>query len=238
MRYKIRGEVCEFQTGPFGRIPSVVDIADALDKDGDDVILLDIHSGGGDVEAEIYLLNALQRARRHGKKIVTYCPGFCASAAADLLFQGDEIFLGDVSFVMVHNGFAGYPSLLSLVLTKLSRVVEWWKGGCVPLKANLIDFFNAHLAGFIPFEELLSAYGEKGRQPNGDYCFTAQDLAGLFPAVVSVDDLPKEYEMLSFFELDEDIDGIIGEIENGLIIDEDEDTKGGEKEEVQPAGDE
>jgi len=236
MRYKIRGEVCEFQTGPFGRIASVVDIADALDKDGDDVILLDIHSGGGDVEAEIYLLNALQRARRRGKKIVTYCPGFCASAAADLLFQGDEIYLGDVSIVMVHNGFAGYPSLLSLVLTKLSRVVEWWKGGCVPLKANLIDFFNAHLAGFIPFEELLAAYGEKGRQPNGDYCFTAQDLAELFPGVVTVDDLPKEYEMLSFFEVDEDMDGIIGEIENGLIIEED--AEAGEKEEVQSAGDE
>jgi hypothetical protein len=34
--------------------------------------------------------------------------------------------------------------------------------------------------------------------------------------VVTVDDLPKEYEMLSFFEVDEDMDGIIGEIENVL----------------------
>lgn len=245
MRYKIRGEICEFQTGPFGRIASVVDIADALDKDGDDVILLDIHSGGGDVEAEIYMLNALQRARRRGKKIVTYCPGFCASAAADLLFQGDEIYLGDVSMVMVHNGFSMYPSILSLVMTKLSRAIEWVKGGCKPLKANLIEFFNAHLAGFIPFEELLAAYGEKGRQPNGDYCFTAQDLEELFPGVVRVDDLPKELEMLEVFEVDEDIDGIIRDLEEAQnggseieIEDTDNDAEGEEEEKVQPPCDE
>jgi hypothetical protein len=100
----------------------------------------------------------------------------------------------------------------------------------------LIDFFNAHLAGFIPFEELLAAYGEKGRQPNGDYCFTAQDLAELFPGVVTVDDLPKEYEMLSFFEVDEDMDGIIGEIEN--VLTSEEDAEVGEEEKVQSAGDE
>jgi hypothetical protein len=54
--------------------------------------------------------------------------------------------------------------------------------------------------------------------------------------VVTVDDLPKEYEMLSFFEVDEDMDGIIGEIEN--VLTSEEDAEVGEEEKVQSAGDE
>jgi hypothetical protein len=212
MRYKIRGDICEFMVGPTGRIASAVDIADAFDTDGDDVILLDIHSGGGHIDAEIYLLNALRKARRRGKRIVTYTPGVVASAAADLLFQGEEIYMGDFSTVLVHNGFLTGLTIVGNFIYNLGRVVEWCRGGFRPMKTSELELHNAIISGAIPMEEFLEAYGEKGRMPNGDYCFTSHDLADILPGVVKVEDLPMELEALNVFELEDEMDGVIGEV--------------------------
>jgi hypothetical protein len=207
MRYRIRNEIAGVLVGPDGRELSARDIADAIERDQDDVILLDIHSPGGSMETELYMLSALAKARRRGKKIVTHTMGYCASAAADILIQGDEIYLGDSAVVLFHNGSLQYESLTDMVFHKASQLFEWVKGG-FKSKASNIEFLNAVTNGYVPWDMLLEAYKErKGGNPNGDYLFSSEDLSDIFPGVCLVEDLPEEYASLEEYTLDSAPDG-------------------------------
>lgn len=184
MRYKIRGEVT----------PALLATFDGIDADTDETIVIDIHSPGGDVSVLHYGINILQRAKRQGKKIITCNSGIALSAGATFLFQGDEIYIGDTSIVMLHRSRLIYGSFADLVMDKADHLIRWFKR---ERDVPFTEISDEVLLKYEPWVKVLDHYKDKAIR--GDYFLVPEQLAELFDNV-KVEDMPDEYANMDLWE--------------------------------------
>lgn len=74
----------------------------ALRKIGNRDVVVNINSPGGDVFEGIAIYN---RLREHPAKVQVKVMGLAASAASIIAMAGDEIQIGEASFLMIHNAW-------------------------------------------------------------------------------------------------------------------------------------
>lgn len=77
-------------------------VAAALRAIGDQDVVVDINSPGGDFFEGVAIYNAL---RAHPKKVTVRIIGLAASAASVIAMAGDEIQIGKAGFLMIHNSW-------------------------------------------------------------------------------------------------------------------------------------
>src|SRR5690625_320475 len=77
-------------------------IAAALRAIGDRDVVVNINSPGGDFFEGVAIYNML---REHPHKVTVQVMGLAASAASVIAMAGDEILVGDGSFLMIHNAW-------------------------------------------------------------------------------------------------------------------------------------
>lgn len=77
-------------------------IAAALRAIGDQDVFVDVNSPGGDFFEGVAIYNLL---RAHPRKVTVRVVGMAASAASVIAMAGDEILIGKVGFMMVHNAW-------------------------------------------------------------------------------------------------------------------------------------
>ncbi|HEV2557397.1 MAG TPA: head maturation protease, ClpP-related [Microvirga sp.] len=78
-------------------------IAAALRSIGDNDVVVNVNSPGGDFFEGIAIYNLL---REHPRKVTVRVMGLAASAASIIAMAGDEILISEIGFVMVHNAWA------------------------------------------------------------------------------------------------------------------------------------
>lgn len=78
-------------------------IAAALRAIGDKEVVVNINSPGGDYFEGIAIYNLLAQ---HPAKVTVQVVGLAASAASVIAMAGDEILMGDGSFLMIHNAWS------------------------------------------------------------------------------------------------------------------------------------
>lgn len=95
-------DVIDSWGGPWGI--SAQEVAEALDKLGEDVteIRLHINSPGGEIFEAIAIKNVL---RAHSARIVAVVDGLAASAASFLAVTADETLMGQNTQLMIHDGW-------------------------------------------------------------------------------------------------------------------------------------
>lgn len=77
-------------------------VAAALRAIGDQDVVVDLNSPGGDFFEGVAIYNAL---RAHPRKVTVRILGLAASAASVIAMAGDEIQIGKAGFLMVHNAW-------------------------------------------------------------------------------------------------------------------------------------
>ncbi|AGT08343.1 head maturation protease, ClpP-related [Paracoccus aminophilus] len=77
-------------------------VAAALRAIGDQDVVVDINSPGGDFFEGVAIYNAL---RAHPRKVTVRVIGLAASAASIIAMAGDEIQIGKAGFLMIHNSW-------------------------------------------------------------------------------------------------------------------------------------
>lgn len=77
-------------------------VAAALRAIGDQDVVVDINSPGGDFFEGVAIYNAL---RAHPRKVTVRIIGLAASAASVIAMAGDEIQIGKAGFLMIHNSW-------------------------------------------------------------------------------------------------------------------------------------
>lgn len=77
-------------------------VAAALRAIGDQDVVVDINSPGGDFFEGVAIYNAL---RAHPKKVTVRIIGLAASAASVIAMAGDDIQIGKAGFLMIHNSW-------------------------------------------------------------------------------------------------------------------------------------
>lgn len=77
-------------------------VAAALRAIGDQDVVVDINSPGGDFFEGVAIYNAL---RAHPRKVTVRVIGLAASAASVIAMAGDEIQIGKAGFLMIHNSW-------------------------------------------------------------------------------------------------------------------------------------
>lgn len=78
-------------------------VSAALRAIGDQSVTVNINSPGGDFFEGVAIYNLL---RAHPHKVTVNVMGLAASAASIIAMAGDDIFMGDGSFLMIHNAWA------------------------------------------------------------------------------------------------------------------------------------
>ncbi|HEC0958195.1 TPA: Clp protease ClpP, partial [Klebsiella pneumoniae] len=78
-------------------------ISAALRAIGDKDVVVNINSPGGDFFEGVAIYNLL---REHPGRVTVQVMGLAASAASVIAMAGDEILMGDGSFLMIHNAWA------------------------------------------------------------------------------------------------------------------------------------
>ena len=78
-------------------------VAAALRAIGDKEVVVNINSPGGDYFEGISIYNLLAQ---HPAKVTVQVVGLAASAASVIAMAGDEILMGDGSFLMIHNAWS------------------------------------------------------------------------------------------------------------------------------------
>lgn len=78
-------------------------VAGILRSIGDKDVTVNINSPGGDFFQGVAIYNLL---RQHKAKVTVRVMGLAASAASVIAMAGDEILMGEASFLMVHNAWA------------------------------------------------------------------------------------------------------------------------------------
>lgn len=78
-------------------------ISAALRSIGEKDVVVNINSPGGDFFEGVAIYNLL---REHRGKVTVQVMGLAASAASVIAMAGDEILMGDGSFLMIHNAWA------------------------------------------------------------------------------------------------------------------------------------
>lgn len=78
-------------------------ISAALRAIGNNDVTVNINSPGGDFFEGVAIYNLL---REHPAKVTVNVMGLAASAASVIAMAGDEILMGDGSFLMIHNAWA------------------------------------------------------------------------------------------------------------------------------------
>lgn len=78
-------------------------ISAALRSIGDKDVVVNVNSPGGDFFEGVAIYNLL---REHAGKVTVRVLGVAASAASVIAMAGDEILMGDGSFLMIHNAWA------------------------------------------------------------------------------------------------------------------------------------
>ncbi|HDX0789759.1 head maturation protease, ClpP-related [Stenotrophomonas maltophilia] len=78
-------------------------ISAALRAIGDKDVVVNINSPGGDFFEGVAIYNLL---REHQGRVTVQVMGLAASAASVIAMAGDEILMGDGSFLMIHNAWA------------------------------------------------------------------------------------------------------------------------------------
>lgn len=77
-------------------------IASALRSIGDKDVTVNVNSPGGDFFEGVAIYNAL---REHKAKVTINVMGLAASAASVIAMAGDEVLMGEGSFLMIHNAW-------------------------------------------------------------------------------------------------------------------------------------
>lgn len=77
-------------------------VAAALRAIGDQDVVVDINSPGGDFFEGVAIYNTL---RAHPKKVTVRIIGLAASAASVIAMAGDDIQIGKAGFMMIHNSW-------------------------------------------------------------------------------------------------------------------------------------
>ncbi|MDN3713436.1 Clp protease ClpP [Paracoccus cavernae] len=77
-------------------------VAAALRAIGEQDVVVDINSPGGDFFEGVAIYNAL---RAHPRKVTVRIIGLAASAASVIAMAGDEIQIGKAGFLMIHNSW-------------------------------------------------------------------------------------------------------------------------------------
>lgn len=231
MRYRIRGVISEENKEHEAAF-------DAMSKDPDGTVLIEISTPGGDVGQLLQYMSKIIEAKAAGKKIVTYASGAVMSAGATLLWQGDEIYVSPVSVIMFHlcvNSCIHGP-LDTLWLAMHAKWHEWKTG-----KSEVFGTFSDKvLMRWEPWDKLLHAFGEN--KPNGEYFVSASELALTFPGKVRIGIPPykdldlfgsSDEEMVSLSEVLEEVKSIRDEqaLEDAIKEEEEgEDDDEGEEE--------
>ena len=83
-------------------------ISAALRAIGDKDVVVNINSPGGDFFEGVAIYNLL---REHQGRVTVQVMGLAASAASVIAMAGDEILMGDGSFLMIHNA-GPWPSAI------------------------------------------------------------------------------------------------------------------------------
>ena len=78
-------------------------ISAALRSIGERDVVVNVNSPGGDFFEGVAIYNLL---REHKGKVTVQVMGLAASAASVIAMAGDEILMGDGSFLMIHNAWA------------------------------------------------------------------------------------------------------------------------------------
>lgn len=78
-------------------------ISAALRTIGERDVIVNVNSPGGDFFEGVAIYNLL---REHRGKVTVQVMGLAASAASVIAMAGDEILMGDGSFLMIHNAWA------------------------------------------------------------------------------------------------------------------------------------
>lgn len=78
-------------------------ISAALRAIGERHVVVNVNSPGGDFFEGVAIYNIL---RQHKAKVTVRVMGLAASAASVIAMAGDEILMGDGSFLMIHNAWA------------------------------------------------------------------------------------------------------------------------------------
>ena len=184
MIYKIRGFIME----------TLIPLGEAIKADTDEVVVLDIHSSGGAVSTELFLLNALVEKKNAGAKIVTVNSGVALSAAARLLVQGKEIYVNPYSVTMFHEAEDSFD-------TYLDTVIDWvltpWYKIKQGKKQDHLTIFNEKMRHLEPWPRILSHFEEN--KISGDYWVTAEEMLMILDNV-KVGFLPDEYRELEVWE--------------------------------------
>ena len=68
-----------------------------------ETIKIAIRSSGGEVYAGLAAMDFIRTLVKNGKKIETVAYGFCASSATFILMAGTRRFMGENSFVLIHQ---------------------------------------------------------------------------------------------------------------------------------------
>ena len=77
-------------------------ISAALRAIGDKDVVVNINSPGGDFFEGV----AISKLREHQGRVTVQVMGLAASAASVIAMAGDQILMGDGSFLMIHNAWA------------------------------------------------------------------------------------------------------------------------------------
>lgn len=80
-----------------------IEMADAIAKDPDEVILIEVHSGGGIVDEAVYLVSVIEQVKAYGKTVVTYCPAKALSAGIYIFLAGSIVIASPFSHFMHHE---------------------------------------------------------------------------------------------------------------------------------------
>lgn len=78
-------------------------VSAALHAIGDKEVVVNINSPGGDFFEGVAIFNLL---RNHPHKVTVNVLGVAASAASLIAMSGDDIYMGEGSFLMIHNAWA------------------------------------------------------------------------------------------------------------------------------------
>lgn len=192
MRYQLRGEIS---------VGSHDKLFDALLEDPDDVIQIDISCLGGEVSTLLQYLTNIIRVKKLGKKLVTYAEGEASSAAATILWQGDEIYVSPVAQVMFHQSVDDDSLILGFWQRLRVKLAKRYIKKVTKGKPTAAEFADMVLNPYEPWNAILKEFGED--RPVGDYFMSATEFKLLAPERITVG-FP-QYE-LELFDADGETD--------------------------------
>lgn len=190
-------------------------LSDVFASDPDKVIVIDVHSEGGSCSELSYILSNIDAAKQDGKTVITACSGIACSAGGTILFQGDQVYLGIASLILLHEATNDFCSPYYMCKFYFDRVKNRLLGD---KKADMLEIHNKLLSSFEPWSSILDFFGEE--KIRNDYTFTAEEAKRMFPDRVMVEAIPLAFRTGRIVSINQDMDVSIMSYKEALEDDE------------------